>query len=103
MDVVSPGANGHVSSANATTTIDPTLVVDYLGDLLELALGASTAALEHTGSLLSPAKKQDTVQRCTRFALESQVVLYVQKDLISGDRSNGSNDSSGMIQTTWFV
>lgn len=100
MEVVSPGqgANGHPSSPGPAI-INPNLVVRYLVDLLEITLGASTDDLESKGSILSESKKSDTVQRCTRFASESQVALYVQKDVASPDvpdgRSNG-HVSSGM-------
>lgn len=86
MEVVSPGqgVNGHPPSSGPTN-INPDLVVRYLVDLLEVILGASTEDLESKGSLLSEARKSDTVQRCTRFAFESQTALYVQKDTISPD------------------
>ena len=104
MEVVSPGqgANGHPLSSPASGTIDPDLVVRYLVDLLEIILGASIEDLESEGSILSESKKSDTVQRCTRFASESQVALYVQKDVISLDnpesRVNG-HVSYGMPYT----
>lgn len=86
MEVASPGqgANGHTLSSTAASIIDPNVVVQHLVDLLEITLGASTEDLEATGSLLSDSKKLDTVQRCTRFASESQVALYVQKDIEKG-------------------
>ena len=101
MEVVSPGqgANGHPPSSPGPATIDPDLVVQYLVDLLEVILGATTEDLERKGSILSESKKSDTVQRCTRFASESQVALYVQKDAISPDAPNGRANghvSSGM-------
>lgn len=91
MEVVSPGqgANGHPPSSPGAAIIDPNLVVQYLVDLLEITLGASTDDLEKRGSILSESKKSDTVQRCTRFASESQVALYVQKDVVSPDVPNG--------------
>ena len=101
MEVVSPGqgANGHPPPTPGPAIINPDLVIRYLVDLLEVILGASTEDLESKGSILSETKKSDTVQRCTRFASESQVALYVQKDAISLDfpnrRANG-HISSGM-------
>ena len=103
MEVVShgQGANGHPPSSPGPAIIDPDLVVRHLVDLLEITLGASTEDLESKGSILSESKKSDTVQRCTRFASESQVALYVQKDVLSPDiphsRANG-HVSSGMPQ-----
>ena len=91
MEVVSPGqgANGHPPPSPGPAIINPDLIVRYLVDLLEVVLGASTEDLERKGSILSESKKNDTVQRCTRFASESQVALYVQKDAISPDVPNG--------------
>jgi dynein heavy chain 1 len=96
MEVVSPGANGHAPSSSSVTTINPDLVIRHLVDLLEITLEASTEDLESSGSLLSTSKKHDTVQRCTRFASESQVAIYVQKDVILTESiEGGSHGSSG--------
>ena len=99
MEVVSPGQgpNGHTPSSPAT--IDPDLVLQHLVDLLEVTLGASTEDLESKGSLLSDVKRRDTVQRCTRFASESQVALYVQKDIIAAETSNGVQNGHGSSGT----
>ncbi|KAL6719365.1 dynein heavy chain [Lecanora helva] len=92
MEVASPGqgANGRPPPSPTSPVIDPGLVVRHLVDLLEVTLGASTEDLEAKGSLLSEVKKQDTVQRCTRFASESQVALYVQKSFGFTDLPNGT-------------
>ena len=84
MDVVSPtapssGSNG-VSSASLVS-IDPARVVDHLVVLLEATLGATREELESPGSLLSKAQYPETVQQCARFANDSQVAMYIQKDL----------------------
>ncbi|MCJ1268673.1 hypothetical protein MMC22_008561 [Lobaria immixta] len=101
MEVVSPGANGHSSSSVLSTAIDPGLVVQHLVDLLEITLGASTEDLESHGSLLSESKRHDTVQRCTRFASEPQVALYVLKDMVIADQptdpQSGSEDAPRYI------
>lgn len=94
MEVVSPGANG-VPSTSSLASIDPNLVVRHLSHVLEVTLGASRIDLEASGSLLSKSRRSDTVQRCTRFASESQVALYVRKDLISADQANGTNGVNG--------
>ena len=94
MEVVSPGANGQAPSTTSPG-IDPNLVVDHLVDLLGVTLGASTIDLESPGSLLSTSKRYDTIQRCTRFASEAQVALYVQKDIKSSEQKNGNNGSHG--------
>ena len=101
MEIASPGLQGSNGSipAQVTGNIDPDLVVDHLVNLLEITLGASSSDLESHGSLLSDAKRADTVQRCQRFATESQTVLYVQKDLIATDKANGVNGHSSELRS----
>ncbi len=93
MEVASPGqgANGHVPASTAAI-IDPELVVGHLVDILEITLGAHEEELKSEGSLLSEAKRNDTVQRCTRFASESQVALYIQKTAAATKGSNGKQN-----------
>ena len=87
----SPGANG--VSTTPFATIDPARVVDHLATLLEATLGATRAELEAPGSLLSKARYSDTVQRCSRFALDAQVALYIQKNLAATEAlENGTAD-----------
>ena len=92
MEPVSPGqgANGELPSSPGPSVNKSETVLRYLVDLLELLLGASTEDLKGKGSILSESKKNDTVQRCTRFASEAQVALYVQKDAIPPDLPNGA-------------
>ncbi|KAG8527498.1 uncharacterized protein KY384_007650 [Bacidia gigantensis] len=91
MEVASPGqgANGHPPPIAEHSAIDPDLVVQHLADLLEITLGAATEDLQAKGSLLSESQRPDTVQRCTRFARESQIALYVQKDIVPTNIPNG--------------
>ena len=103
MEVVSPGANGQVPPTNLPNGINPQTVVDHLVDVLGITLGASPDDLESSGSLLSKSKKSDTIQRCTRFASESQVVLYVQKDLLATDQTNGLGNSTGKLTADGHV
>lgn len=102
MEVVSPGANGHAPSSIPSTTIDPNLVVQHLVDHLEVTLGASAEDLESSGSLLCVSKRQDTIQRCTRFASESQNALYVLKDVVSPDLSSPIQGVSGIDSTYYY-
>ena len=94
---VSPSTNG--ATASHFTTVDPTFVVEHLAKLIEANLGATRRELESIGSLLSKPKSSDTIQRCTRFATESQVALYVQKDVIpaSKDGVSGEEDESKLL------
>src|SRR2546430_17242874 len=96
--VISPGANGTVPTGNAFPTIDASVVVEHLAAVLEITLGASRRDLEGLGSLLSKPKHSETIQRCTRFASESQVAIYVQKDAVATSDMNGPVDGLG----TWI-
>ena len=109
MEVVpaaSQGANGHISSPNPTTRIDPEVLLKHLVNLLRVTLEASTEDLEAKGSILSDARRSDTLQRCLRFTSDSQVVLYVQKDAaasaVSQDLPNGHNPT-GKPQIKYWV
>lgn len=88
------GPSANEVTASLLPTIDATLVVEHLAAVLEVTLGATRKELESVGSLLSKARYSDTVQRCTRFATESQVALYVQKDLSTLDSSDSVSNSS---------
>ena len=90
-----PSTNGIASSG--FPTIDPTSVVEHLAAVLEITLGAARKDLENVGSLLSKARYADTVQRCTRFATESQVAIYVQKDVAASENGvDGGLETSSM-------
>ena len=93
----SPSTNG--LAAGTFPTVDPNVIVEYLASVLETTLGASRKDLERNGSLLSKSQFSDTVQRCTRFATESQLVLYVQKHITSlqeGDVLDGISEDQSM-------
>lgn len=78
-----PGTNG--ISPSALITIDPTLVVEYLASVVTIALGATRDELKSPDNLLSKENHADTVQRCSRFATDTQVAMYVQKDVKPSD------------------
>ena len=94
MEVISPGMNGHGPFPDQFVPIDPQSMVHHMTDLLEVTLGASIEDLHRTGSLLSEPNKQETVQRCRRFASESQTALYVQKISVATEQSNGTYGES---------
>lgn len=98
MEVAAPGVptNGLAAATAPVAVTDPNAVVRYLTDVLQVTLGASKRDLEATGSLLSKAKYSETVQKCTRFASESQVALYVQQDIFSAEEPNGTESDEGM-------
>ena len=88
------GANGVLSPDDAPQ-LDPQLVVDYIKDVLHVTLGASEQDLIADGSIFSPLRLSDTVQRCTRFAQESQVALYVQKEHLEDNKDVIQNGDHG--------
>ncbi|EAW13048.1 dynein heavy chain [Aspergillus clavatus NRRL 1] len=85
MEVASAGVSNGVATPVQASFVDSGAVIQYLVDVLQATLGALKTELESTGSLLSEAKYNETVQRCTRFASESQTALYVQKDLVAAE------------------
>ena len=95
MDVVSPGLNGHVPSPDPDGDFHSDTLVQHLADLVEVTLGASTDDLQRPGSLLSSSERSDTFRRCTRFASESLVAIYVQKNLADVQQVNGDGDCTG--------
>lgn len=95
------GANGQIPSPTPPASIDSTLFLRHLASLLEITLGASREDLEAKGSLLSDVKRNDTIQRCMRFTSDSQVAVYIQKDLTGSASLNG--DSNGYNSTGWDI
>lgn len=95
MEVAASGAPNGVSTPDVAAVVDSGVVVQYLTDVLQVTLGALKSELESAGSLLSSARYNDTVQRCTRFASESQVALYVQKDIVAAEDTNGETEDAG--------
>lgn len=89
-----PGANG--LSPSPFVMVDPALVVDYLASVVTIALGATRSELERPGNLLSKENYDDTVQRCTRFATDAQVALYIQKDVKPSDDIPDGPTDNGM-------
>ncbi|RMZ70649.1 dynein heavy chain [Pyrenophora seminiperda CCB06] len=91
--------NGSIRTPSPSPpSIDPQIIVDHLGKVLDVSLGASQQDLYAPGSLLSQAKLQDTLQRCTRFASEGQSVLYVVKDRVDEPRIDGTDGTNGVTQ-----
>lgn len=99
---MTPGAtNGSLSTPGpAPPTVDPQTIVDHLKKVLDVSLGASEQDLYASGSLLSPSRLQDTLQRCSRFALEGQEVLYIAKDRADESRIDGLDGANGEYPNT---
>lgn len=93
------GANAvnNVNGSSPLITMDPARVVEHLAQLLEAALGATREELEAPGSLLSTARYSDTLQRCTRFANDALVSMYIQKDIIATPQLENGDAESSMV------
>lgn len=94
---LAPGAaNGSIRAPSPTPpAIDPQIIVDHLERVLAVNLDASSADLRAPGSLLSPGKLHDTLQRCSRFALETQTAIYVVKDRVEDAHVDGLDVPNG--------
>ncbi|KAL4887486.1 dynein heavy chain, N-terminal region 1-domain-containing protein [Aspergillus karnatakaensis] len=105
MEVASSGTPDGVPTAVSSNppSVDAETVVEYLVDVLRVTLGALKSDLEETGSLLSAARYKETVNRCTRFVGESQVALYVQKDLVAAETANGTADAEAADSAAHYV
>ena len=97
MEVASAEAPNGLPSPAAVQTADPSSIVQHLTEVLRTTLGALKQDLESAGSLLSKAKYSETIQRCTRFATESQTALYAHKDIVEAEETNGTEDGSRMF------
>lgn len=96
MEVASSGVPNGVTAPNQASLWDSNVLVHYLIEVLQVTLGAVRSELESSGSLLSKTKYNETVQRFTRFASESQPALFVQKDLVPSEEANGAEDGTCM-------
>ena len=107
MDLVAspPDAGPATTNGVANSTfaaVDPARVIDHLAVLLEATLGATRDELEATGSLLSKARYPDTIQQSTRFATDSQVALYIQKDLAPANALTNGNGEQRTVSHVPF-
>lgn len=106
MEVSSPtGSTTNLAAAGTNgmatppfPSIEPERVVEHLAAVCEIALGATREELEQPGSLLHSSRHAETVSRCTRFATDSQNVLYIQKDIANSSAVDGASDTAGTQQ-----
>jgi len=97
MEVASTEVLNGVPTPDTAALVDSGAVIQYLTEVLQVTLGALKSELETAGSLLSEPRYDETVQRCTRFASESQVALYVQKDIAGAEETNGETEGPGEL------
>ncbi|KAJ5952209.1 Dynein heavy chain domain-2 [Penicillium vulpinum] len=96
MEVASSGLPNGPSTPETAALVDSGAVVQYLTEVLQVTLGAQRSELESAGSLLSESRYNETLQRCTRFASEAQVALYVQKDIVTVEETNGEPEDQAV-------
>ncbi|KMU78781.1 dynein heavy chain [Coccidioides immitis RMSCC 3703] len=92
MEVASQGVSNGLAPPTTFPTTDPTIVVQHLAEVLQGTLGALRKDLESTGSLLSTSKYSETLQRCSRFASESQTAIYAHKEVAEVEDTNGTEE-----------
>jgi dynein heavy chain 1, cytosolic len=96
MEVLSTIPPNGLPAPDPSPSTDPQIVLEHLSEVLQITLGAARRELEAVGSLLSEAKEVDSRHRCARFASESQVALYAQKDIVEEGSLNDSDADAGM-------
>jgi dynein heavy chain 1 len=103
MEITSPTVPGTPSNDVASTefpTIEPERLIEHLAAVCQIALGATREELEQAGNLLHKSRYTDTVARCSRFATDTQNVLYIQKDIAASTVvENGSDIAGGILNT----
>jgi dynein heavy chain 1 len=97
MEVAASGVPNGVPTPESAALVDSGAIIQYLTEVLQVTLGAQRSELESAGNLLSESRYNETLQRCTRFASESQVALYVQKDIVTAEDTNGETEDQGRI------
>ncbi|TKX19773.1 dynein heavy chain [Elsinoe australis] len=96
LPVETNGDSNGISAEAESSVFDSQKIIDYLVSILAATLGASRQELEAEGCLLSPALLDDTIDKCTKFALESQVAIHVQKE--ARPQENGSlKNGNGVV------
>ncbi|ODA76229.1 hypothetical protein RJ55_08074 [Drechmeria coniospora] len=99
MEVSSPAvpapANG-IAAPAPFPTVEPERVVEHLASVCHITLGATRDDLEQPGSLLHESRLAETVSRCTRFANDTQCVMYVQKDVFPSSSATESGADSAV-------
>ncbi|EAT84014.2 hypothetical protein SNOG_08846 [Parastagonospora nodorum SN15] len=94
---LAPGAaNGSIRTPSPTPpAFDPNTIVEHLEKVLDISLGATPQDLYAPGSLLHSARKEDTLQRCSRFASEGQQALYLAKNIVEEPRIDATDGTNG--------
>jgi dynein heavy chain 1, cytosolic len=100
MEILAPVPPNGLPIQDPLPSTDPLVVLEHLSEVLQITLGAARRELEAVGSLLSKAKRADSIDRCARFASGAQVALYAQKDIIDEESLNSSNGDAGKTLLT---
>ena len=98
MEVSSAPAQSPVAAANGSSafpTIEPERVIEHLVAVCQVALGTTRDELEQPGNLLHNSRYAETLSRCTRFANDTQNVLYIQKDIVHSSVADNGTEPPG--------
>ncbi|KAK0388532.1 hypothetical protein NLU13_4775 [Sarocladium strictum] len=88
-----PPTNG--AAAAVFPSIEPERVVEHLAAVCQVALGSTREELEQPGSMLHQSRYGETILRCSRFASDTQNVLYIQKDIAhASTMENGADNAA---------
>ncbi|KAI5805001.1 dynein heavy chain, N-terminal region 1-domain-containing protein [Geopyxis carbonaria] len=94
---VAGSANGATNPNPSNTLLpsfNPTLLADYLREVLSVTLGASNADLEGPGCLFAEERSSETLQKLSRYATEPLVALYATKDTSESERPTSDTTAS---------
>lgn len=74
---------------------DALSVLEHIVRLIEISLGTARKELEAVGSLLSEAKRPDSLEQCRTFAADNHVALYASQS-VREERLNGHHGTPGI-------
>lgn len=99
MEVSTPPAQATPTNGVATPfpTIEPERLVEHLASVCKIALGATQEDLEQPQNLLHKSRYAETVSRCSKFASDTQNVLYIQKDIAASSTIENGTDTAGKV------
>lgn len=94
--------NGGSTPVSSFPAIEPERVVEHLAAVCQVALGAARDELEQPGNLLHKSRYSETVSRCTRFANDTQNVLYIQKDIAHSSVIENGAETAGKCKENFL-
>ena len=96
-------ANGTPTAPAPPSAVDPQDIIKYLSSVLEVTLGATEDELQDVGSLLHESHIEQTIARCMRFSLETQVALYALKVAVVPQQNGQANGNAPHISESYVL